>query len=156
VRDRLEIEAASSSTSLGLLADDAYIAILHRIERKPASDRDRAALSNMQEVLAAVERISARSVSAPSHHRAMAPSALDETVHAVASARAPDQDVARTVAQMRTDIQMVLGGGNDEVALRRLRTFLDKLARITLARSEELARPSREHRPEWMTTVLPK
>jgi hypothetical protein len=158
VRDRLDIEAASGSATLGMIADDALIAVLHFDEGKPLTDRDRAALSTLKDVLAGVEQLSSRSVTAPTHLRSMAPPAvLDETFQAVASARRHQygDDVTAAFAQLKADIEAVLGGRVDEQAALRLRAFLDRLAAVTLARSEKLARPGREHHPEWMRTVSP-
>lgn len=158
MRDRLGIEAASGAAILGIMADDALIAVLHFDEQKPLTDRDRTALATVKDVLAAIEQLSSRSVIAPGNLRSMAPLVvLDETFQAVANARGEHggEDVAVAVAKLGSDIEEVLEGRADAHAVGRLRAFLDRLADVTLARSEELARPGREHRPEWTKTVSP-
>ncbi|MGQ0433095.1 MAG: hypothetical protein ACT452_11895, partial [Microthrixaceae bacterium] len=73
MRDRLGIESASSAAILGMMADDALIAVVHFDESRPLTDRDRAALSTVNDVLTAVEQLSSRSVAAPTQLRSMAP-----------------------------------------------------------------------------------
>lgn len=158
MRDRLGIEAASGAAILGMMADDALIAVVHFDEQKPLTDRDRTALTTVKDVLAAIEQLSSRSVTAPDRLRSMAPLAvLDETFQAVSNARGEHggEDVAIAIAQLGSDIEDVLEGNADTHAVGRLRAFLDRLADVTLARSEELARPGREHRAEWTKTASP-
>ncbi|MFZ6003079.1 MAG: hypothetical protein ACOYXM_04030 [Actinomycetota bacterium] len=139
------------------MADDALIAVVHFAEQRPLTDRDRSALATVKDVLAAIEQLSSRAVSPPSQIRSMAPLVvLDETFQAVTNARGEHgDDVAVAVAQLRSDIEELLEQRADANAVSRLRTFLDRLADVTLARSEELARPGREHRPKWTKTVSP-
>jgi hypothetical protein len=157
LRDRLGIEAASGAAILGMMADDALIAVVHFAEQRPLTERDRTALETVKDMLAAVEQLSSRAVAAPSQLRSMAPLVvLDETFQAVTNARGEHgDDVVVAVAQLRSDIEQLLEERADADAVRRLRAFLDRLADVTLARSEELARPGREHRPEWTKTVSP-
>jgi hypothetical protein len=158
LRDRLGIEAASGSAILGMVADDGLIAVLHFSERQPLSDHDRTALSKVQDVLDTVAQLSSRSVTTPSRFHSMAPlMVLDETFQAVATARGEGEsnDVAAAVTRLRADVDAVLSGSADKEAVGRLRLFLDRLAEITLARSDELARPGREQRAEWTKTVSP-
>ncbi|MCA1657278.1 MAG: hypothetical protein LC713_06165 [Actinobacteria bacterium] len=157
MRDRLGIEAASGAAILGMMADDALIAVVHFDERRPLTDRDRNALSTVKDVLTAVEQLSSRSVATPTQLKSMAPLAgLDETFQAVTNARGEHgEDVVVAVAQLRWDIEQVLEERADADAVGRLRAFLDRLADVTLARSEALARPGREHRAEWTKTVSP-
>ena len=156
MRDRLGIEAASGAAVLGMMADDALIAVVHFDEHKPFTDRDRTALAKVRDVLAAIEQLSSRSVAAPTELRSMAPLVvLDETFQAVTSARGQHGDDVVVVAQLRSDIEQVIEERADVDAVGRLRAFLDRLADVTLTRSEELARPGREHRAEWIKTVSP-
>lgn len=156
MRDRLGIEAASGAAILGMMADDALIAVVHFDEQKPLTDRDRIALVKARDVLAAIEQLSSRSVAAPSEFRSMAPLVvLDETFQAVTSARGKHGNDVIFVAQLRSDIEQVIEERADADAVRRLRAFLNRLADVTLTRSEELARPGREHRAEWTKTVSP-
>lgn len=139
------------------MADDALIAVVHFDESRPLTNRDRNALSTVKDVLTAVEQLSSRSVATPTQLRSMAPLAgLDETFQAVTNARGEHgDDVVVAVAQLRSDIEQVLEERADADAVGRLRAFLDRLADVTLARSEALARPGREHRAEWTKTVSP-
>lgn len=157
MRDRLGIEAASGAAILGMMADDALIAVIHFDEQKSLTDRDRSALATVNDVLAAIEQLSSRSVAAPTQLRSMAPLVvLDETFQAVTTARGEHgDDVVVAVAQLRSDLEQVIEERADADAVGRLRAFLDRLADVTLARSEELARPGREHRAEWTKTVSP-
>lgn len=156
MRDRLGIEAASGSAILGMMADDALIAVVHFAEQRSLTPRDREALASIKDLLTAVEQLSSRSVAAPSQLRSMAPLiVLGETFQAVTSARGEHDDVVVAVAQLRSDIEDVLDDQAQADAVERLRAFLDRLANLTLTRSEELARPGREHRSEWIKTVSP-
>lgn len=155
MRDRLGIEAASGAAILGMMADDALIAVVHIAEGHPLTTRDRGALTNVQNVLNAIDRLSSRAVVAPGQVRSMAPLvALGETFDAVTNARGDhDDDVAVAVNQLSADIQQLLDGNSDPETVTRLRAFLDRLADVTLARSEELARPGRQVRREWTNTA---
>lgn len=158
MRDRLGVEAASASALLGMLADSALVAVLHFKESGPVSERDREALQSVRDLLDAVAQVSSRSVSSHESRRSMAPlAALGETVQAVTSAReGPDHgNLSDAIGQLTADLEAVLNGtANDDVTAR-LRRFLDRLAEITLARTEELARPGRETRSEWIKTASP-
>lgn len=151
MRDRLGIEAASGAAILGMMADDALIAVVHVSEQRPLTSRDRSALTGVKDVLNAVEDLSSRAVIAPSQVRSMGPLAvLGETFRAVSHARSEHgKDVAVAFTQLRADIEHVLDETADTNSLARLRVFFDRLAEVTLSRSEELARPGREHRGEW-------
>jgi hypothetical protein len=158
LRDRHGIEAATGAAILGMLADDALIAVVHYSEDRPLSDRDKNALSQVRDVLDAVAQLSSRSVATPTHFRSMAPLAvLDETFQAVATARTDEAtgDTAVRASTLRADVDAMLNGVADASAVTRLHAFLDRMAEITLVRSEELARPGREQRAEWIRTVSP-
>ena len=157
MRDRLGIEAASGAAILGMMADDALIAVVHVSEQRPLTSRDRSALTSVKDVLNAVEELSSRAVVAPSQVRSMAPLAvLGETFRAVRHARSEQgKDVAVAFTQLRTDIERVLDETADTSSVARLRVFLDRLADVTLSRSEELARPGREHQREWTDKASP-
>jgi len=155
LRDRLGIEAASGTAILGMMADDALIAVVHISEGRPLTPRDRDALMSVKDVLNAVEQLSSRAVAAPGRVRSMAPLvALGETFQAVTNARGErGDDVAVAVAQLRADVEQLLAGRSDPDVVARLRAFLDRLAAVTLARSEELARPGTQIRREWTNTA---
>jgi hypothetical protein len=80
---------------------------------------------------------------------------LDETLQAITGARGEgDEDLAVGLARLQGGIKKVLSGTASAEECTRLREFLDRLGAITLARSEDIARPGREQRGKWIREAL--
>ena len=154
--DRHGVEAATGAASLGMLADDALIAVVHYQKGEPLSERDRRAFERAVEVFEAIRELGTRQVVVRSTLRDMAPvGVLDETFQAITDAREGEsEDLAAGLARLQEAIKDVLAGTAKGEASQRLREFLDRLGAVTLARSEEIARPGREQRGKWIREAL--
>lgn len=150
--DRHRLEVAASSGSLGLLADDVLVAIVHQQARRPLSERDRDALSRALVVLQAVTRLQGDEVVASPGLRTMAPlGALDEAAGTVNSALTGD--LSSSLARYVDSIEALLQGQADDSAVLDLRALFERLANVTMARTEAMVHPPREQHDEWIKTA---
>lgn len=155
--DREGMSAATGVASLGMLADDALIAIVRYQEGRTLQPREREALTRASELIGAVGELGKREIVATSGLRAMSSiGVLDETFQALTGATpdASTTDFADAMTQLQRTISALLEDRAESSALDALRLFFDRLGSITLARSEEVARPSREHRGKWIREAL--
>lgn len=154
--DRQGMEVASGATSLGMLADNALIAILRYERGEPLSERDLEILEEARQLLEAISELGTREVVVASRVRDMAPiGVLDETFRAIGDAHPGDsEDLAAGILWLQSAIDEVLAGGADNSTLIRLRAFFDRLGDITLARADLFARPGREQRENWIRQAL--
>jgi len=156
VLDRQGVEAATGAASLGMLADDVLIAVVRFQKGLPLSDRDRGALDRAAKVIGGIRELGTRQIVLRSTLRDMAPvGVLDETFQAIAAAREGQaENLAAGLESVQQAIEEILAGTAEEAASRRLREFFDRLGAITLARSEDIARPGREQREKWIKEAL--
>lgn len=155
--DRHSIEAAASTVSIGMLADDATLAAIHYLEKGELSDRDRETLERARAMLLQVAEFAGRKLVATHVLRDMTSvRTIGETFDAVASAGAgSNTDTATLFSRFGTAIQAILQGTADEKEATMVRELFDRLSRITLERSRQLVRPSNQERYEWLRAVLP-
>src|SRR4051812_6901687 len=108
------MEAATGAASLGMLADDALIAIVRYQKGTSLLDRDRRALERAGQVFEAIRELGTRQVVVRSTLRDMAPiGVLDETFQAITDAREGEGeggDLAAALAQLQDAIKAVLAG----------------------------------------------
>lgn len=155
--NRHNIEAAASTVSVGMLADDATLAALRYLEKRDLNDHDKEALERAHKVLQQVAEFAGRDLVKTHILREMSSvKALDETFEAVAEAGASSRaDIAAVISQFGNAIQAILQGtANDEEA-EMVRGLFDRLSRITLERSRQLVRPTNQQRYEWIRAALP-
>lgn len=155
--DRHGVEAAASAASLGMLADDALMALVHYQKGADLSTRDRQALERASEVFGAIKDLGNRQVVVRSTLRDMAPvGVLDETFQALAHARDAEtrEDLASGLNRFQETILNVMKGKASQESAEDLRKFLDRLGAITLARSDVLSRPGPEERGRWIREAL--
>jgi hypothetical protein len=155
--DREGLGSASGSAALGMLADDALLAVVRYLGERDLTDRDRKALTTASAVLGTIGELGERRVEPTSGLRAMASvGVLDETFQAItdASTDKGGDDFVAALTELQSAISKVLEGDATPDTARRLRVFFDRLGSITLARSEEVARPGREQRVKWIREAL--
>ena len=155
--DREGLGSASGVASLGMLADDALLAVVRYLGGQAATERDRKALEQAMQVLQTIGELGERRVEPTSGLRAMASlGVLDETVQAVthASPGVDAGDLVAALTQLQDAIRSVLAGNAHRDTATRLKVFFDRLGVITLAKSEEVVRPGREQRVKWITEAL--
>jgi len=154
--DRDGLGSASGTASLGMLADDALLAVVRYQAGRTLAESDRASLEQALQVLQAIGELGERRVEATSGLRAMASlGALDETVQAITDAsKAETAGPLDVLKELQDGIRAVLAGKAEGETTERLRVFFDRLGAVTLARSEEIVRPRREQRVKWITEAL--
>jgi hypothetical protein len=155
--DRHSIEAAASTVSIGMLADDATLATLHYLEKQELNERDRQALERARNMLLQIAEFAGRKLVTTHILRDMTSvRTIGETFDAVATAGASSHtDIATVFSRFGTAIQAILQGTADEKEAMMVRDLFDRLSRITLERSRELVRPSNQQRYEWLRAALP-
>jgi hypothetical protein len=154
VLDRHRLEVAISNGSLGMLADDVVVAALHYLAGTMLSNRDREVLARAVDVLKAVTELDGRQVVTGPTLRTMAPlNALDETFEAVTSASA-SADLSGAITGYIETVNSILASNATPANVMELKELFERLAQLTLARSEEMVRPSRDERHEWIKKAL--
>ncbi len=149
VLDRRGLEAAATSSSLGLLADDVLLALLRQIGQQPLTDRDRQALTQALQLLRAFTELRRDEVATGPVLRAIAPlTALDESTSALASALTGDRESG--IQRHIQTIDTILAGQADDDSVLQLQTFFERLAEETLERSRSMFSSPREDIREWI------
>lgn len=138
-----------------MLADDAVIAVIHFLEERELTRRDREALERAQDIFETVAALDSRHVVGAQTLRTMAPiSALDETFDAVAGAGRPQGDLLEVIQRIQATVDAILAGDAERDDALEVKGLFDRLADITLAKTEQVTRPSRHERYEWIKTAL--
>jgi len=152
--DRHRLEVAVSNGAMGMLADDVVVALLHQLAEGHLEQRDRQVLERAREILAAVTQLDGREVATGSVLRTMAPlRALDEAFETVNSASHGEDFKGAITAYIET-LNSILAGQVKETETTQLKELFERIAQLTFARSEDLARPSRDERHEWIKKAL--
>ena len=150
--DRNAFEIAAGSGSLGLLADDVLIALVHQLAARTLTDRDRLALERAQVLLEAVTELQQNEIVMGPLLRSMAPlNALNEAADAVSSATTGD--VSAEIARHLATIADILNGHPEVSAVSDLRQLFERLSEFTWNRSNTLVRPARDQWDQWIRTV---
>lgn len=155
--DREGLGSASGAASLGMLADDAALALMrYRKGRTSLVDRDKAALEQALGILHAISELGERRIEPTPALKAMASlGVLDETVQAVSDASTTSSDHGiKVLGALQDGIRAVLAGDADQPTTERLQQFFDRLGAVTLARSEEIVQPRREQRAKWIAEAF--
>lgn len=153
--DRNGLESAAGAISLGKLADDSVIALIHYLTGRRLTAYDQAALERSRRLLHTVAELSGRRLARTDVFRAMAPiGALDEAVEVVTNAKLPTEELATSLRKAIDLLDSVLEGKADDDGASHLRGLFERLAEITLVKSEELTKPHRQQRHEWIRKAL--
>jgi hypothetical protein len=149
VLDRRGLEAAATSSSIGLLADDVLLALLRQIGEQSLTERDREVLTHALELLRAFTELRREQVATGHVLRAMAPlTALDESTSALASALSGD--MASEIQKYIQTIDTILSGQANDDSVLELQAFFERLAEETLERSRSMFSSPREDISEWI------
>lgn len=150
--DRNALEIAAGSGSLGLLADDVLIALVHELSARTLTGRDRLALERAQSLLKAVTELQQNEIVTGPLLRSMAPlNALNEAADAVSSATTGD--VSADIARHLATIDGILNGHAEPDSVSDLRQLFERLSEFTWNRSNSLVRPARDQWDQWIRTV---
>jgi hypothetical protein len=147
---REEFQAVVGTARLGLLADNALIAVTRYAQDGRVGERDRAALTQCQSLLEEMVAFSGhREASGP--RRVTASRSAGRAFEAVTVATEADQGVA--VPDVVAAIRSILDGSGATPQVESVSKFCRRLGSVALARSQELARPQRPKSIGWARTA---
>jgi len=155
--DRRRLEIATSNASLGMLADDVLIAIFHYLSGVGLDHPDRHSLQRALGILRAVTELDTRQVATGSILRTMAPlGALEETLVQVtnASGGADTDNLGSLISIYIAELEAVLNNTAENDQVQHIKDLFERLAESTLSQSEDVVRPSRDDRQEWINKAL--
>ena len=153
--DRHRLEVAVSNGALGMLADDVVVALLHTLSGRQLEDRDRSALQRARDILAAVTQLEGREVATGSVFRTMAPLRAIEEAFETVNTASQTPDLSNAIAGYIKTLDGILSGGQElPEATGQLKDLFERIAEHTFTRSEEMVRPNRDERYEWIKKAL--
>ena len=154
--DRRRLEIALNNGSLGMLADDVVVALIHYGARRRLSDRDRVSVEKAAAILSAVTQMSGRELATGAVLRTMAPlSALNETFEQVTNASALSaEEFTETIKRYVDILRGVLSNSASRQDAIAVRDLFERLAQLTLVRSDDIVRPSRDEQEQWTNRAL--
>ena len=138
-----------------MLADDVVVALLRTLSGRQLEERDRSALQRARDILAAVTQLEGREVATGSVFLTMAPlRAIEEAFETVNSA-SQTADLSHAIAGYIETLDGILNTGQQPPdTTGQLMDLFERIAEHTFTRSEEMVRPSRDERYEWIKKAL--